>query len=46
MRKILTFVMAVFALSAAAQQPFPGDSTRALFYGEPYLQYATPPASV
>lgn len=42
MRKILTLVMAVFALSAAAQQPFPGDSARALFYGEPYLQYATP----
>ena len=42
MRIILTLVMAVFALSAAAQQPFPGDSARALFYGEPYLQYATP----
>lgn len=42
MRKFLFLLAAPFALSLSAQQPFPGDSARSLFYGEPYLQYAAP----
>lgn len=42
LRKLLFFAAAQAALALSAQQPFPGDSSRSLLYGDPYLQHVTP----